>query len=159
MVRPRFIVCDEPVSALEVSVQSQIINLLCDLQQQFGLTYLFIAHGLNVVKYMSDRVAVMYLGKIVETGSVDELYGSPKHPYTKALLSAIPSKDKRDTKDRIILKGEIPSPVNPPSGCRFRTRCPDAMPVCSEEEPALKRIDEHQCIACHLYDRQALPDC
>lgn len=158
MLRPKFIVCDEPVSALDVSVQSQIVNLLCELQDHFNLTYLFIAHGLNVVKYVSDRVAVMYLGKIVEIGDVNSLYGDPKHPYTRALLSVIPSHDKSFAKKRIILKGEIPSPVTPPSGCRFSTRCPDVMSICSQLEPALQVIEKDQRVACHLYSGDKHPN-
>jgi oligopeptide/dipeptide ABC transporter ATP-binding protein len=156
MLNPKFIVCDEPVSALDVSVQSQVMNLLCDLQQRFGLTYLFIAHGLNVIKYVSDRVAVMYLGKIIEIGNVKDLYVEPKHPYTMALLSAIATHKQKDQKERIILQGEIPSPVNPPSGCRFSTRCPNVMPICREVEPVLKPISSQQTVACHLYDETNL---
>ena len=150
-VDPQFIVCDEPVSALDVSIQAQIVNLLQDLQAEFGLTYLFIAHDLMIVKHISTRVAVMYLGNIAEVAPSSELYVDPKHPYTRALLSAVPIADPTRKKSRIMLKGEIPSPINPPSGCKFHPRCPEVMEICSEVTPPLIHISEKRQVACHLY--------
>jgi len=149
-LNPKLIVCDEPVSALDVSIQSQILNLLEDLQKQFGIAYLFIAHGMAVVKHVSSRVGVMYLGKIVEIAKTDEIFDNCHHPYTRALMSAIPIPDIAAKRDRIILQGEVPNPLNPPSGCRFHPRCPMAMGICGEEEPLLKGITGDHMVACHL---------
>ncbi|MGL5439884.1 MAG: ABC transporter ATP-binding protein [Filifactoraceae bacterium] len=152
-VEPEFIICDEPISALDVSIQAQVVNMLEDLQNQRGLTYLFIAHDLSMVKHISDRIGVMYLGKMVELTTSDELYAKPSHPYTKALLSAIPVPDPKIAKSnkRVILKGDVPSPINPPSGCRFRTRCSAVMDKCAIEEPVFKEIAPNHFCACHLY--------
>ncbi len=150
-VNPRFLVLDEPVSALDVSIQAQIINLLQDLQQQLNLTYLFIAHDLRVVEHISRRVAIMYLGKIVETAGAEELYRNPCHPYTRALLSAIPAIDAESRPERIRLPGEVPSPVNPPSGCGFHPRCPYAKDVCRATEPRLEVGREGHAVACHVF--------
>ncbi|MBW8005548.1 MAG: dipeptide ABC transporter ATP-binding protein [candidate division NC10 bacterium] len=150
-VGPEFLIADEPVSALDVSIQAQIINLFEDLQEQLGLTYLFIAHDLRVVKHISDRVAVMYLGQIVELADSDELYRNPLHPYTQALLSAIPEVDPQSKRQRIFLEGDPPSPVQIPSGCRFHPRCPKRFDRCDQEEPVLREVSAGHWVSCHLY--------
>jgi oligopeptide/dipeptide ABC transporter ATP-binding protein len=151
MMDPKLIVCDEPVSALDVSIQSQIINLLKKLQTEFGLTFLFIAHDISVVRYISDRIGVMYLGRMVEQAPTDDIFADPKHPYTQALLSSVPVPNVEARKDRIILEGEIPSPLNPPSGCVFHTRCPFAMDECKTKVPEVKEVTPGHQVACHLY--------
>ena len=151
VLRPKLIVCDEPVSALDVSIQSQVLNLLKDLQAQLGIAYLFIAHNLAVVKYISDRIGVMYLGKLVETAGAEALYRRPLHPYTQALVSAIPQPDPALRRQRIVLSGDVPSAVNPPAGCRFHTRCPFVMDRCRVEVPVEKAIEDGHSVACHLY--------
>ncbi len=149
-VDPRLIIADEPVSALDVSIQAQILNLMLDLQTEFGLSYLFIAHDLSVIRQISHRVAIMYLGKIAELAEKDEIFQNPLHPYTEALLSAIPS-IRQKKKARILLPGSVPSPLNPPPGCRFHTRCHRVLPICNQEEPPLKDVGEGHLVACHLY--------
>lgn len=151
-MNPKLIVADEPVSALDVSIQSQVLNLMQDLQKDFDLTYIFIAHDLSVVRHISDRVAVMYLGRVAELANTNELYENPLHPYTVALLSAVPVVDPDYKKERIILKGDVPSPANPPSGCTFHTRCPRVMDVCKVERPELKDVGNGHYVACHLYE-------
>ena len=151
---PKFIVCDEPISALDVSIQAQVVNLLKDLQHKLGLTYLFIAHDLSMVQYISDRVGVMYLGKMVELADSEVLYSNPMHPYTQALMSAIPvpDPDMERNKRRIIVEGEVPSPINPPSGCAFHTRCPKATERCSQAVPEFREINSGHFVACHLFN-------
>jgi len=149
-LKPKLIVADEPVSALDVSIQAQIINLLADLQQEFGLTYLFISHAIPVIEHISTRIGVMYLGKLVEVGTSAQICLAPKHPYTQALLSAVPIPDPAARKQRIVLRGDVPTPINPPAGCRFHTRCPIAVDRCKVEEPPLREIEEGRDAACHL---------
>ena len=152
-VEPDFIVCDEPISALDVSIQAQVINMLEELQEELGLTYLFIAHDLSMVKHISTHIGVMYLGQMVEKGESNEVYSNPKHPYTQALLSAVPIPDPEIAKNskRIVLEGDIPSPIDPPPGCRFKGRCKCAKPICSEVDPQLKEVEPGHFVACHLY--------
>ncbi|MFB5674368.1 ABC transporter ATP-binding protein [Paenibacillus terreus] len=152
IANPQLVICDEPVSALDVSIQSQIINLLEDMQEQFQLTYLFIAHDMSVVRHISDRIGVMYLGQMMEEAPTDRLFASPLHPYTQALLSAVPLPNPKVKKERIRLQGELPSPLNPPAGCIFHTRCPYVMDRCKQEAPAKKQMEDRHFVACHLYD-------
>jgi oligopeptide/dipeptide ABC transporter ATP-binding protein len=149
-LKPKLVVADEPVSALDVSIQAQIINLLADLQQQFGLTYLFISHAIPVIEHISSRIGVMYLGKLVEVGTSAQICLAPKHPYTQALLSAVPIPDPAAKKNRVVLRGDVPTPINPPTGCRFHTRCPIAIDRCKVDEPALRKVEEGRDVACHL---------
>lgn len=151
VINPKLVVADEPISALDVSIQAQILNLLIDLQKRMNLTYIFISHDLNVVKHISNTVGVMYLGNMMEMADTDELYIHPLHPYTQALLSAVPSRDPQIKKNRILLKGDVPSPANPPKGCPFSTRCPNATDICKIEKPEYKKLREGHFIACHLY--------
>ena len=150
-VNPEFVVCDEPISALDVSIQAQVVNMLEDLQKELGLTYLFIAHDLSMVRHISDRIGVMYLGKLVEIGDSEEIYNNHRHPYTEALLSSVPIPDPDIARENepIILQGDLPSPIAPPSGCRFRTRCPYAMDICAKEEPSMVNVGENHSVACH----------
>ena len=158
IVSPRLVVCDEPVSALDVSIQAQIINLLKDLQAERKLTYLFISHDLSIVKYISDKIGVMYLGSMVEFGKKDDIFNHPMHPYTEALFSAVPNPDPNEKGERIVLKGDIPSPSNPPYGCKFHTRCPHAMDVCKHIAPVYKEYEEGHFVACHLYPQSDTED-
>jgi oligopeptide/dipeptide ABC transporter ATP-binding protein len=155
VLKPDFIVCDEPVSALDVSIQSQVLNLLKDLREELNLTLFFIAHNMSVVEHLCDRVAVMYLGKIVEVAESEELFRNPQHPYTQALMSAIPIPNPKAKRERIILEGDVPSPLNPPKGCRFHTRCREAIDICSQAEPALIDLGENHLCACHLRQPKA----
>ena len=152
-LNPKFIVCDEPIAALDVSIQAQVVNLLEDLQDRYGLTYLFISHDLSMVRHIATRVAVMYLGKVVELAPREAIYSAPKHPYTQALLSAVPEPDPAlaNTRERIILQGDVPSPSNPPKGCNFCTRCPQVMDICKQTEPATREVAPGQFVACHVY--------
>ncbi|MBR5044529.1 MAG: ABC transporter ATP-binding protein, partial [Clostridia bacterium] len=154
-LNPEFVVCDEPVSALDVSIQAQIINLLKELQNQFGLTYLFISHDLSVVEHISDTVGVMYLGSLVEYGATEDIFKNPLHPYTKALFSAIPIPDPKAKMNRIVLEGSIPSPANPPAGCKFHTRCANCMEKCKTVAPVQREIEPGHYVVCHLYDDAA----
>jgi peptide/nickel transport system ATP-binding protein len=153
-VNPTFVVCDEPVSALDVSIQAQIINLLKKIQEERGLTYLFISHDLSVVKYISDKIGVMYLGSMVEFAKTEDIFGNPLHPYTNALFSAVPNPNPDEKGERILLKGDIPSPANPPHGCKFHTRCPQYMEICKHIEPEYREVEEGHFVACHCYNQE-----
>ena len=155
-VNPEFIICDEPISALDVSIQAQVVNMLMKFQRELGLTYLFISHDLSMVKHISDRVGVMYLGSLVELASNYDLYDKPLHPYTQALISAIPMADPdvEASRERIKLEGEVPSPINPPPGCKFRSRCKYAMDICAKEKPELKEVEPNHFVACHLCNKK-----
>jgi oligopeptide/dipeptide ABC transporter ATP-binding protein len=154
-INPKFIICDEPISALDVSIQAQIVNMLIDLQKAYGLTYLFIAHDLSMVKYISNRIGIMYLGSMVEMGDSDLIFEKQRHPYTQALLAAIPIPDPAasDARQTVALQGDIPSPIDKPSGCSFRTRCQYAMPICAAEEPVLQAVEPDYYVACHLINK------
>ncbi|PKG22216.1 ABC transporter ATP-binding protein [Niallia nealsonii] len=154
VLNPKLIICDEPVSALDVSIQAQIINLLKQLQKEFNISYLFIAHDLSVVRHIADRVGVMYLGHLVEQGNTDDIFSNPLHPYTQSLLSAVPTLNPKQKKEKIIIKGELPSPLNPPSGCVFHTRCPYAMDICKQKKPSDIKINAFQSVKCHLYKNE-----
>lgn len=159
MVNPKLIICDEPVSALDVSIQSQVLNLLREIQDEFKLSYLFVSHDLSVVRHISDRIGVMYLGQMVEEAQTDELFANPLHPYTQALLSAVPVPNPMVKRERITLKGEVPSPINPPSGCVFHTRCPQATDICKQEVPVKKMVAAQHAVACHLYRTEGQVHC
>jgi oligopeptide/dipeptide ABC transporter ATP-binding protein len=152
VLNPQFVVADEPIAMVDVSIRAQILDLMLSLKKEFGLTYVFITHDLATANYLCDRIAIMYLGKIVEIGLRDEVFKSPKHPYTVALMSAIPVPDPKHKMEKQIPRGEIPSPINPPSGCRFHPRCPSAFDRCSKEEPGMTRISETHYVACHLFN-------
>ncbi len=152
VVEPRFVVCDEPIASLDVSIQAQVVNLLKELQREFNYTYLFIAHDLSMVKYISDRILVMYLGNMAELAESEKLTSNPLHPYTKALLGSVPVPDPNYERDEKLIEGEIPNPMNPPSGCVFRTRCPKVMDICAKEKPIWKEVEEEHFVACHLYN-------
>ena len=154
ILKPKIVIADEPVSALDVSVQAQVLNLMQDLQESMNLTYIFIAHDLSVVKHISTRVGVMYLGKMVELSNKDALYSNPMHPYTQALLSVIPSPNRRNKRERIILSGDVPSPQNPPTGCAFHSRCPKRMSICEKVQPQFREIEKDHFVACHLYSEE-----